>query len=305
VTVPHKSGHNRVVDKLGIQNLVNGYSIETTVREAVRVERFSDMVPLGTRLYAVHVPGTTFAETVELAARLRKEGLEPVPHIVARRIASLAVLEDFLARLAGDAGVRQALLVAGDLAQPVGQIENTLQILDSGLLEKYGVRTVGVAGHPEGHRDVTDAALRDALRRKNGYAQNSGADVYIVTQFTFAAEPIIAWERSFGGDIGELPFRAGLPGLASVRTLLKFAADCGVGVSLQAFSKRAASLTRLVTVSTPDTTIVGLARYKEHNPKTRLTGVHFFPFGGFKRTAEWANKIAAGDFDVTEDGLRV
>jgi methylenetetrahydrofolate reductase (NADPH) len=293
------------MDKLSIQKLVSGYSIETTIREARRVERFSDLVAAGTRLYIVDIPGTNFKDTIALATRLRKEGLEPVPHIVARRIDSLAVLADFLARLAGDAGVRQVLAVAGDLARPVGQIESSLQILESGVFEKYQIRTIGVAGHPEGHRDVDDASLRDALRRKNAYARNSGATVYIVTQFTFAAEPIIAWEKSYAADIGDLPFTAGLPGLATPRTLLKFAMDCGVGASLQAFSKRAASLTRLFTVAAPDTTVVGLAQYKERNPGSHLTGVHFFPFGGFKRTAEWANKIVAGDFELTGEGFRI
>ena len=43
------------------------------------------------------------------------------------------------------------------------------------------------------------------------------------------------------------------------------------------------------------------------SPQTPLRGVHFFPFGGLKRTAEWANKIAAGDFQLTDDqqGLHV
>jgi methylenetetrahydrofolate reductase (NADPH) len=294
------------MNKAGIQNLVRNYSIETTVRDAVRVERFTDSVLPGTRLYIAHIPGTNFQDTVALAARLRKEGLEPVPHVVARRIEKLSMLDEFLARLSGDAGVVQALVVAGDNAPPAGELDSGLRILDSGLLEKYRIRTIGVAGHPEGHREVADSVLRDALRRKNAYARVTGANVYIVTQFAFAAEPIVAWEASHGSDIGQLPITVGIPGLASARTLLKYATDCGVGASLQAFSKRAASLTRLLTVSTPDTMVVGLARHRERTPQTHLNSVHFFPFGGFKRTAEWANKLVAGEFEITDDdGLQV
>jgi methylenetetrahydrofolate reductase (NADPH) len=294
------------MDKLSIQNIVKGYSIETTVRDADRVEKFADHVPAGTCLYIPHVPGANFQDTVLLAARLRKEGMEPVPHIVARRTDNLTVLDDHLRRLTGDAGVKQVLVVAGDNATPVGELESGLQILDSGLLQKYQIRTIGVAGHPEGHRDVKEPALRDALRRKNAYAQANKAAVYVVTQFTFSADPIVAWEASFGADIGDLPVTVGLPGLASAKTLLKFAIDCGVGNSLQAFSKRAASFTKLLTVSTPDDIIVGLARYKDRVPHSRIAAVHFFPFGGFKRTAEWANAIVAGTSEITaDDGLRV
>jgi methylenetetrahydrofolate reductase (NADPH) len=290
-----------VMNKVSIQSLVKGYSIETTVRDAARVEKFSDLVPAGTRLYIAHVPGANLLDTVALAGRLRKEGMEPVPHVVARRIESLAVVEDFLRRLTGDAGVKQVLVVAGD-SDPAGELTSGLQVLESGLLEKYLISTIGVAGHPEGHRVVADPVLRDALRRKNAYAEKTGANVYIATQFTFAAEPVLAWEASHGPDIGRLPIHVGLPGLASAKTLLKFALDCGVGASLQAFSKRAGSLTKLLTVSAPDDTIVNLARYRDQNPQTRIAGLHFFPFGGFKRTAEWANSVAGGSFDVTDDG---
>src|SRR4030095_10371487 len=201
------------MNKSSLQSLVKNYSIETTIPQAERIERFSDAVPAGTCLYIAHIPGTNFADTVALSARLRREGMEPVPHVVGRRISNLDALEDFLKRLSGDAGVKQVLCVAGDNATPEGQITSALQVIESGLLEKHGIRTVGVAGHPEGHREVADPVLRDALRRKNVYAEKTGAAVYIVTQFTFSADPVIAWERSHGADIGRLPVTVGLPGL--------------------------------------------------------------------------------------------
>ena len=294
------------MNKSSVQNLVRNYSIETTVPQAERVEKFSDVVPADTCLYIAHIPGTNFQDTVKLAARLRNEGMNPVPHVVGRRIANLAALEDFLKRLTGDAGVKQVLVVAGDNASPEGELTSGLQILESGLLEKYGVRTVGVAGHPEGHREVADPVLRDALRRKNAYAEKTGSKVYVVTQFTFTADSVIAWENSNSDEIGRLPVTVGLPGLASAKTLLKYAMDCGVGASLQAFSKRAASLTRLLTVSAPDDILVGLAGHRDQKPASHISGIHFFPFGGFKKTADWANKVVAGNFEFTNDGgLRV
>lgn len=289
------------MDKGLIQDFARSYSIETTVGEAERVERFASLVPPGKSIYIPHIPGSDLCKTVELATRLRKEGMEPVPHIVARRIETLEKLDEFLGQLASEAGVQQVLTVAGDIPEPVGQLKSTLQILESGLLEKHGIHRVGVAGHPEGHKQVDEASLKDALRRKNAYAQKTGANVYVATQFTFSADPVIAWE-SRTEEIGQLPIMVGLPGLASPTSLLKFALECGVGASIEAFSKRASSFTRLLTVSTPDETLIALAKHKGENPNSRIAGMHFFPFGGFKRTATWINKVVDGQFELSKDG---
>jgi methylenetetrahydrofolate reductase (NADH) len=287
------------MDKVLLQNFVRNYSIETTIKQARHVEQFSDAVPAGTRIYIPHTPGTHFQETVDLAARLRREAMEPVPHIVARRFENLSILDDFLGRLAADAGIKQILIVAGDIPKPAGLLNSSAEILESSLLEKHGIRTIGVAGYPEGHPGLPNSVLREALKRKAEFAQRTNAELYIVTQFTFSGRPVIEWEVSHSPEIGGLPIIVGLPGLATAKTLLKYAIDCGVGASLQAFSKRYASLTKLLTVSAPDETIVDLVQYKNRTPQSRIRGVHFFPFGGFKRTADWANKIVAGDFEIT------
>jgi methylenetetrahydrofolate reductase (NADPH) len=289
------------MDKREIQDLLSDYSIETTVRESARIERYGDLVRPGTQLYIPHVPGTEPHETIALAARLRKEGMEPVPHIVARRTESASFLDDYLARFVGEAGVERVLVVAGDIPQPVGQFESALQILEGGFLERHGIKKLGVAGHPEGHKDVSDPVLRDAIVRKNAYADKTGADVQIITQFVFLPEPVIEWEKATAG-INHLPLRVGLPGLATLKTLLKYAIDCGAGPSLAAVSRHATNLTKLVTVSAPDEVVVGLVKYRAQNPQSRLRGVHFFPFGGLKRTAEWLAKIAQGQFELTSKG---
>ena len=293
------------MDKQGVRNLVAGYSIETTVREAARIDRYQDLVPQRTSMYIPHVPGVAREDTVALAARLRKEEMDPVPHIVARRTESAAVLDDFLARLVGEAGVTRVLCVAGDIAKAEGEFDSALQILERGFLEKHGIRKIGVAGHPEGHKQVPEEALKDAVVRKNAYAKKTGADVRLVTQFSFVAEPVIAWDKSIA-SINALPIYIGLPGLAKASTLLKYALDCGVGPSLQAFSRHATQLSKLLTVSAPDEQLVAIANYKTQNPQTKISGLHFFPFGGLKRTTEWLAKLADGQFEfITDGGLNV
>jgi len=96
-------------------------------------------------MYIPHVPGVAREDTVALAARLKKEDMDPVPHIVARRTESAAVLDDFLSRLVGEAGVTRVLCVAGDIAKAEGEFHSALQILERGFLEKHGIKKIGVA----------------------------------------------------------------------------------------------------------------------------------------------------------------
>ena len=289
------------MDKQSVRNLATGYSIETTVREGSRIEKYQDLVPRGTSMYIPHVPGVAREDTIALAARLKKEDMDPVPHIVARRTESAAILDDFLTRLVGEAGVTRVLCVAGDIDKPEGEFESALQILERGFIEKHGIKKVGVAGHPEGHKQISEEALKDAVVRKNAYAQKTGADVRLVTQFSFVADPVIAWDKAIT-SINTLPIYIGLPGLAKVSTLLKYALDCGVGPSLAAFSKHATQLSKLLTVSAPDEQLVALAKYRTENPQTLISGLHFFPFGGLKRTSDWLRKLADGQFEFTAEG---
>ena len=140
--------------------------------------------------------------------------------------------------------------------------------------------------------------LRDALRRKNAYADKTGSKVYVVTQFTFTADSVTNWETSHSADIGQLPVTVGLPGLASAKTLLKYAMDCGVGASLagilQARCKLDEASYRECTRRHPRR----IGRSQRQDTGQPLAGVHFFPFGGFKKTADWANKVVAGNFEI-------
>jgi len=288
-------------DRVSVQNLLKDYSVELTVRQASRIDRFDGLLAPATRVYIPQTPNTGFEDILALAVRLRSEHLEPVPHLVARRLRSVAAADDFLARLVADAGVTQVLVVAGAVARPAGELHSTLPIFASGLLEKHGIHTVGIAGHPEGHPAIPDSMLLDALTRKRVYARQTGARVYVVTQLTFSAHAVIAWERSVDAVLGPLPIVAGLPGLATARTLVKYAVECGVGASLQAFARRYSEIAKLLTVSTPDESVLALARHRAQTPHTRLAGVHFYTFGSFERTVRWANGVLDGNFELSEE----
>src|SRR3546814_17874130 len=95
------------------------------------------------------------------------------------------------------------------------------------------ISRIGFAGHPEGSPDIAPADLATALLWKNRFAAEHGIDMYIETQFCFDAAAIVAWDRNIRALGNRLPIHLGVPGLATLKTLLKFAQASGVGPSIR------------------------------------------------------------------------
>jgi len=93
----------------------------------------------GTDVTITFLPGDNYRHNVATAAALRRAGFNPVPHIAAREIASREVLDDFLARLQGEADVSRVLLIAGDLVAARGPFQASRHLADSGLLQAFGI----------------------------------------------------------------------------------------------------------------------------------------------------------------------
>lgn len=93
------------------------------------------MLASGTRVYVSAVPGRPAEESINAAIRLRAAGFEPVPHVAVRNFESSGALDDFLARLNGEASVQRVLVIAGDRA-PSGPFRHARDAIDSGLLQR-------------------------------------------------------------------------------------------------------------------------------------------------------------------------
>lgn len=279
-----------------IRAFLADFTAETTPFSAAKVEDFRQVLRPGATVFITFLPGSDFDDTIAVAARLRREGFNPVPHLAARSIPDQGFLDEGLRRLRGEADIDEVLTIAGAVDEPVGAFSDSMQILDTGLLDKHGIRKIGVAGHPEGSPDMSAAAIAEALTWKNTFAERTGADLYIVTQFCFEAEPIIAWDKAMRAAGNTLPIRIGIPGLASVKTLLNYAQACGIGNSMAFLKKQARNVTKLMTVSAPDKLIADLAHYKATGPECGIVGCHMYPLGGIRKTAKWTYAVVDGDF---------
>ena len=272
--------------------LVANYSIEMTAKDVPALEAAAALIPPGTKIPVTFLPGETFEGRIDAARRVKELGFLPIPHISARRLTSQAELEDFLRGLQEQVGTDHAFVVAGDPPQPMGPYEDALAIIRSGLLAKYGIRRVGISGYPEGHPDIGNEKLWQAKRDKLDALRDGGHDFAVVTQFTFDAEPVLRWieqERAQGIDA---LIRIGVPGPASIKRLLSFAARCGVGASTKVMSKYGLSMTKLLTTAGPDALVRELAAGLDPAKHGNVL-LHLYPFGGLKTTAEWAKDFVA------------
>ena len=275
-----------------VEAFLKDYSIEVMPRTAEKVENFRDLLPEGTRVYIAHIEGTPIEDMVATAARLAKDGYAVMPHFPARIIKDQATLADWIARYQGEAGVEQALLLAGGVAQPYGDYHSSMQLLESGLFDKAGFKRLHVAGHPEGNKDIDpDGSMKnvdEALAWKQKFSETTDAEMALATQFAFEAGPVIEWANAIKAAGVDIPIHIGVAGPAKLQTLIKFAIACGVGPSLKVLQKRAMDVTKLLLPYEPTEFVTELAAHKVANPDFNITHVHFFPLGGIKTNGNWA-----------------
>jgi methylenetetrahydrofolate reductase (NADPH) len=260
-------------------------SIELSFLESGDIRAGRDFLWPGQRIYVSHLPRQSWAQTSATCAQVAGAGFDPVPHVPVRLLRSEQQLDEVLSAIR-DAGASGLLLIAGDYAKPEGPYDRVLEVLQSGKLQEKGFTRISVAGHPEGHPQVSDDEIRRAQMEKARQGAAAGLEVTLVTQFFFEARPFMdwAWELRIAGIGARIV--AGLPGPASIKKLLQLARHCGVGPSIRALTARSGSLVKLLSDRDPEILLDDLTAGLKHQPDL-FDGVHLYSFGGFLRTAAW------------------
>ncbi len=277
--------------QFALSQLVRGYSVETTPGAATKIPDYRLMLPAGTTVYVTLLPGSTIDDTISVCIRLAKEGFNPVPHYAARQISNRQKIASSLQRFCDEAGGTQVLVLAGSSSKPIGDYENSMQLLETGLFDQAGISKIGVAGHPEGSPDISARELEDALKWKNQFAQRTDAEMYLVTQFCFQAKAVVEWERQLAELGNKLPVHIGIPGVATIGTLLKHAAACGIGPSMNFLKKQARSAKKLLQNSTPELLLCDIAEHRSWNSDSMIEKLHVYPLGGLRKSAEWLERF--------------
>jgi len=248
------------------------WSLEIVPRHAGNLGKIPEWVR---EIYITMIPGDEIREVLEATRKVREVGRIPVPHIAARGLESEEQFGHLLDSLE-ELGVDRLLFIGGGVGDVQGPYDSVIDLFKTGLVEREAFREVGVAGHPEGNPSDPDAEKN--LLGKIHWANERKLPMRIVTQWSFNAQVINAWILDLREKGVENPIHIGIPGPASLKSLLRYAQVCGVQASTEVLKKQGFNLGKLVFVNKPDQMVSEIEGHQQ---------LHLFPFGGLEKTTEW------------------
>jgi methylenetetrahydrofolate reductase (NADPH) len=276
-----------------IAELVTGGSLEISPREMHRLAEVAALLPKDTCVYIPSLPGLPLSRTLEMVAALRAAGLDPVPHVSARRILDREEFRKFLFQCVSDYGVHRVLVIGGDEPKAKGPYNDSLDVLREGVLAEAGIREIGVSGYPEGHPRIPAALLKSAFEAKVSIAREQRLGLYVVTQFSFAPKRIVEFCAGLARTAPSIGVYVGIAGPTDPVALLRYAQRCGVSTSLRALRNLGTGIARLVVHTDPHEQVAALAGYLQGREVGNVVGVHLYSFGGAVRTAGWMRERIA------------
>jgi len=273
--------------QLRIAELVTGGSLEISPRELHRAAEVAALLPKDTCVYVPALPGLPLSRTLEMVATLRAVGLDPVPHVSARRILHKAEFKSFLRQCVNEHGVHRVLVIGGDEPRAKGPYNDSLEVLRDGIIAEAGIREIGVSGYPEGHPKISAPILEEAFRKKMEMAREQGLGLYVVTQFSFAPKRVVDFCAGLARSAPSVSVYVGIAGPSDPAALLRYAQRCGVSTSLRALRNLGTGIARLVVHTDPQEQVAALGGYLQGREAGNVVGVHLYSFGGAVRTASW------------------
>ena len=264
------------------------YTLEVTGESASELEKAGTAILAGTPINIAFLGNETHAQRIDAALRIRACGAEPVPVISSRRLRSQQDCDALIGAFIEQAAPKRFMLVGGDPREPAGPYPDSLALLQSGVVQRHGIREVVIAGYPEGHPKIGNDALWRALEWKLKFLHDAGCTVEFTTQFGFDAQAVVEWiaqlrERGF-----EMPVRIGVAGPTSAHKLLQFAYQFGVTTSASMLRRYGLALTELVQPIVADRYWEQLHEGLEREQLEHVSW-HIYPFGGVEHGVRWIN----------------
>jgi methylenetetrahydrofolate reductase (NADPH) len=252
-----------------------------------RIPVAARLLPYGTSVYVPSPANKPLESNIEVVAGLHEAGMEAVPHIAARKIASRQQLQDYLSRVVGEFGVHRVLVIGGDAREAAGPYPDSTSLLRDDVLAGAGIKEIGVAGYPEGHPRIPPDVLHRDFDEKIELASRLNLGIEVITQFCFTPKRITEYCAVLSHQAPDVPVYVGLAGPTGMGKLIRYANYCGVSASVRALSEMGLKAVRRMRHTEPDEQLSVLAQYCALRDACNVIGIHVFSFGGFERSAQW------------------
>lgn len=268
-----------------VNDITDAYSLEVSAKDIPALTAATPRIAPGSTIAIPYLANQDDETRLTAVRAVRRLGLEPMPHLSARRIASRAELGTFIQRAVAQAGVKRCFVIAGDLSTPLGPFADSSSLIETGVFEHAGIQVVGVSGHPESHPVMSASDRWKVLEHKCRSIERRGMAPLIITQFAFDADVVLTWLKALRERGIEHPVRVGVAGPAGIAVLARYAALCGVSACASMLSQYGISIGKLFGTAGPDLFVDRLAAglTKDHGK----VNLHFFPFGGLAKSVRW------------------
>ena len=250
----------------------------------------SEALPEGAAVTVTASPSHGIEATFDLSEALKARGHDVTPHLSAHMIRDRAHLRELLDR-ARAAGITKAFVVGGD-AKDRGTLHDGVHLLRA--IDELGhpFTEIGVPSYPEGHPDIAEDVLLDALKEKQKLASS------MTTQMCFNPSALSSWLTRVRMQGITLPVHLGVPGVAELTKLMAISARIGVADSARYLKKNKGMVGHLVRGGSfgPDAFLEALAPTIADRA-AHVQALHVFTFNQVANTADWQRRMLNGELN--------
>jgi methylenetetrahydrofolate reductase (NADH) len=246
-----------------------------------------EQLPPGAAATVTASPSHGIEATFDVCEAVVARGHEVVPHLSAHMVSDREHLRELLDR-ARAVNITRVFVVGGD-ARDKGVFHDGIALLRAMDELGHPFKEIGVPCYPEGHPDIVDDVLLQALRDKQALATS------MTTQMGFDPGAVTTWLARMRGAGITMPLVLGVPGVAELTKLMAISARIGIADSARYLKKNKSMVGHLMKGSFgPDGFLEALAPTIA-DPAMDVRGMHLFTFNQVEQTAAWQRAMLDGE----------
>lgn len=246
------------------------------------LEKVKVLAP-GTRISVTSSPDQGIDATINLSCELKRRGFTVIPHLAARSIVNFKHLASISCVLENQK-IDEVFMIAGDNKEPAGSYLGSPRLLEDFLRMNRAIKTVGVAGYPEGHIFLNDETVIRSLKIKHELTNEYKINLKIHTQTCFEPEPVINWVKRIRGMGIDSQISLGIWTKRKISSMLNIAKATGVGASIRYLEMTGidSNLKQMLYDAT------GLLKALAAEPEAdNISAFHIFTLNSLEKAVDW------------------